>query len=621
MILSISSENSRFKKNKFRKLHKIFPPSNSLEAKEKSMNSKAFQLTAAVAALLAAGSVNAEANKVFSYTVQAHNAPITVDVIMKDGKIANILTDSRESSGVGKFAIADLSKKMIRNQTVNVDNITGASVTSMALKYAVKKNLEQAGADLSKFQSKIAKAPLNDSYKSEVVIVGGGGAGLAAAASVIEAGGTAVIVEKLGYLGGSTAVSGGGYNAVDPERQNRQGVTDSIEKHYQDTMRGGHNKNNPELAKRLVEEAPGTMHWLEGKGLGFGPKVHTIVGGLYQRGHAAQGGGFGYVNALSRFIKAYPDKVKVFTDTQAVSLIKDEQGRVIGVEGKNDGKTVKFFASKGVIIATGGFGSNVDFRQAKNTGVWKEVKLDKDIPCTNNFKASQGDGLKLAEQVGANIIDLDDIQLHPGGTPKTGIMSSWPSGRNRIFLTPQGDRFVNEDAARDTLCKAIFKEGGKYWIVSNHVKYPSLDYQSKNLTIGEMIKLGQAFSGNTVEELASKTGMDPKKLKAAIQSYNDAVTGKVKEDSFGFKKSTKDDQPMTEGPYYATPMVPAVHHTMGGIQINTNAQVLDKNGKVIPGLFAAGEVTGGVHGSNRVGGNGIADAMVYGRISGQSALK
>ena len=141
------------------------------------MNSKAFQLTAAVAALLAAGSFNAEANKVF-----------------------------------GKFAIADLSKKMIRNQTVNVDNITGASVTSMALKYAVKKNLEQAGADLSKFQSKIAKAPLNDSYKSEVVIVGGGGAGLAAAASVIEAGGTAVIVEKLGYLGGSTAVSGGGYN-------------------------------------------------------------------------------------------------------------------------------------------------------------------------------------------------------------------------------------------------------------------------------------------------------------------------------------------------------------------------------------------------------------------------
>lgn len=551
------------------------------------MNTTArFHLTAAAFGVLIASSAYAETNQVYSYTVQAHNAPMTVDVIMKDGKIANILTDNRESPGVGKLAIANLSKKIIRNQTINVDNVTGASVTSMALKYAVKKNLEAAGADLSKFQDKLPKAQLKDSYNSEVVIIGGGG-----------------------------------YNAVDPERQNRQNIEDSIERHFQDTMRGGHNKNNPELVKKLVEEAPATMHWLEGKGLGFGPKVRVIVGGLYPRGHGAEGGGYGYIRVLEKFIKAYPDKVKVFTDTQAVKLIKDEAGKVIGVVGKHDGKEVNFMASKGVIIATGGFGSNVEMRQAKNTGVWKEVTLDKNIPCTNNFKASQGDGLKLAEQVGANVINLDDIQLHPGGTPKTGIMSSWPSGRNRIFLTPQGDRFVNEDAARDTLCKAIFKEGGKYWIVSNHVKYPTLDYQSKNLTIGEMIKLGQAFSGNTIEELAQKTGMDPKKLKASIETYNDVVTGKIKEDNLGFKKFTQDDKPMTEGPFYATPMVPAVHHTMGGIQINSAAQVLDKAGHVIPGLFAAGEVTGGVHGSNRVGGNGVADAMVFGRVSGQSALK
>lgn len=589
--------------------------------KEKDMKYRAPLLTVLALMALSGGVVQAENNKVFSYTVTAHNAPMTVDVIIKDGKIEKILTDNRESPGVGKLAIDDLSKKIIRNQTINVDNITGASVTSMALKYAVKKNLEQAGADLSKFSKKLPKVALDDSYKTEVVIVGGGGAGLAAAASVIEAGGTAIIVEKLGYLGGSTVVSGGGYNAVDPERQSRQGIEDSLERHFNDTMRGGHEKNNPELVRVLVENAADTMHWLEGKGLGFKPKVNTIVGGLYPRGHSAEGGGFGYVNALQKFVRAYPDKVKVFTDTQVVELLKNNEGRVIGVLGKHDGKDVKFMASKGVILATGGFGSNIELRQEKNTGVWKEVKLDKNVPCTNNFKASQGDGLKLGAQVGANIIDPDDIQLHPGGTPKTGIMSSWPSGRNRIFLTLQGDRFVNEDAARDTLCKAIFKEGGKYWIVSNHVKYPSLDYQSKNLTIGEMIDLGQAFSGNSVEELAKKTGMDPKKLQASIDLYNEVVTGKLKEDKFGFKKATSSDQPMTEGPYYATPMVPAVHHTMGGLQINAKTQVLDKNGNVIPGLFAAGEVTGGVHGSNRVGGNGIADAMVFGRISGQSALK
>ncbi|WP_277041922.1 flavocytochrome c [Turicimonas muris] len=584
------------------------------------MRNMPLNLTAIVGLLLACH-VEAQENQVFSYTVSAHNAPMTVDLIVKDGKIANILTDNRESPGVGKFAISELSKKMIRNQTINVDNVSGASVTSFALKYTMRKNLEKAGLDISKFNKPLPKQVFQDSYKGEVVIVGGGGAGLAAAAAVIEAGGSVIIVEKLGYLGGSTVVSGGGYNAVDPKRQSRQGIEDSLEKHYQDTMRGGHNKNNPALVKRLVEKAPETMHWLEEKGLGFSPKVRVIVGGLYPRGHGAEGGGYGYIRALENFIKQYPDKVKIFTDTRATELIVGPKGEIVGVKGIHNEKPVTFLASKGVIITTGGFGSNIDLRQAKNTGVWKEVRLDKSIPCTNNFKASQGDGLILAEQVGANVINLDDIQLHPGGTPKTGIMSSWPSGRNRIFLTTQGDRFVNEDAARDTLCKAIFKEGGRYWIVSNHVKYPSLDSKSKNLTIGEMIQLGQAFSGTTIEELAQKTGMDPKKLRNSINAYNEVVQGKVKEDKLGFKKLTNDDQPMTEGPFYATPMVPAVHHTMGGIEINADAQVLNKSGKVIPGLFAAGEVTGGVHGSNRVGGNGIADAMIFGRIAGESAEK
>ena len=147
-------------------------------SKENLMNTTTrFHLTAAAFGVLIASSAYAETNQVYSYTVQAHNAPMTVDVIMKDGKIANILTDNRESPGVGKLAIANLSKKIIRNQTINVDNVTGASVTSMALKYAVKKNLEAAGADLSKFQDKLPKAQLKDSYNSEVVIIGGGGAG------------------------------------------------------------------------------------------------------------------------------------------------------------------------------------------------------------------------------------------------------------------------------------------------------------------------------------------------------------------------------------------------------------------------------------------------------------
>ncbi len=586
------------------------------------MKSHILRLSLPALALLAAAAAHAESNTVYSYTVTAHNAPMIVDVILQDGKIAGILTDDRETPGVGKFALEKLKKDIIRNQTINVDSVSGASVTSLAFRHAVKKNLEAAGVDLSKFQAKIPVKALDDAYEAEVVIVGGGGAGLSAAASVIEAGGTAVIIEKLGYLGGSTLVSGGGYNAVDPERQNRQGIEDSIEKHYQDTLRGGHNLNDPALARRLVERAPDTMHWLEGKGVSFVPKVTTFVGGLYPRGHLPEGGGWGYIRSLQKFVRAYPDKVKIFTDTQAEKLLTDGEGRVVGVVAQNHGKSVRFSASKGVIIATGGFGANIALRQKYNTGMWKDFNLDEKTFSTNNAKAAQGDGLKLAEEVGAQFTDLDQIQLFPGTTFGTGgMLSSWPSGRNRIFVTLKGERFVNEDAPRDVLCKAIFREGGKYWIVSNHVKYPSLDYVHKNLTIAEMIKLGQAYSGDTVGELAQKTGMDPEKLQASIDTYNDVVTGKVKEDRFSFKKATRDDKPMTEGPYYASPMIPAVHHTMGGLKINPDTRVLDKDGKPIPGLFAAGEVAGGVHGSNRVGGNGIADAMVYGRIAGETALK
>lgn len=576
---------------------------------------------AAFAAFAVADAGAAGPNAVYSYTVPGHNAPMTVDVIMKDGRIEKIITDDRESPGVGKDAIKLLSSQMIGHQTVAVDAVTGATVTSFALRHAVTENLREAGADLSKFQTKIEKAPLPASYDTEVAIVGGGGAGLVAAAAALEAGGKVVIIEKLRYLGGSTVVSGGGYNAVDPERQNRQGIEDSVEKFFEDTMRGGHETNDPELVRILTSQALEGMHWMEGKGLGFGAKVNTIVGGLYPRGHSAVGGGFGYVNALKSFIASYPDRVTVLTDTTAKKLVKDVSGRVVGVEAEHDGKKLVVNAAKGVVITTGGFAANVELRQKVNTGVWKELVLDAKIPSTNNFKASQGEGLKLAEDAGAALINLSDIQLHPGGAPKTGIMSSWPSGRNRIFLNNAGERFVNEDAARDTLCKAIFAEGGEYWILSNHVKYPSLTTLSKLLTVGEMIELGQAYSGETLDELAKKTGMDPAKLKASVEGYNAVVTGKVEEDEFGFKRATSDDQPMTEGPYYATPMVPAVHHTMGGIRIDGEARVLDAAGKVIPGLWAAGEVTGGVHGANRVGGNGIADVVVFGRIAGTNAAE
>ena len=231
--------------------------------------------------------------------------------------------------------------------------------------------------------------------------------------------------------------------------------------------------------------------------------------------------------------------------------------------------------------------------------------------------------IELAKKHGADLINLDDIQIHPCGTPGTGLMENIrTSGRNRIFVNLEGDRFVNEGAARDVLAGAIFAQPkSTYYVVVNKVRYPSRDWVDANgATIRDMVALGSVVEANTLEELAKKTGMDPAKLKASVDNYNKIVKGEMK-DPLGFKADNKADTTLTEGPWYACKKVPTVHHTMGGIKINVNAQVIDVNGKVIPGLYAAGEVTGGIHGSNRLGGNAIADVMTFGRTAGTNVVK
>ena len=599
------------------------------------MNTKnKFHLTALAFGVLIATSVHAEANQVYSYTVSAHNAPITVDVILKDGKIANILTDNRESPGVGKLAIANLSKKIIRNQTINVDNVSGASVTSMALKYAVKKNLEAAGADLSKFQAKLPKAQLKDSYSTEVVIVGGSGAGLAAAASVIEAGGTAIIVEKLGYLGGSTVVSGGGYNAVDPERQNRQNIEDSIDRHFQDTMRGGHNKNNPELVKKLVEEAPTTMHWLESKGLGFWPKVRVIVGGLYPRGHSAEGGGYGYVKVLEKFIKAYPDKVKVFTDTQAVKLIKNEAGKVIGVVGKQDGKTVNFMARKGVIIATGCYGSNEEMRKA-----FAPYSLHADAKIYFPTKSNTGDAHIMAMQAGGVMQKNDNHAA-------TVHLEAGAGSYGFLHVNANGERFMNEDVnTQSKSCSKELQPHGIAWTVydsnwTQDVKKQVDGNLAGGLFYGQMwqpwgngwnveiekasqaqhIKDGKVVVADTLDELAQKMGVPVEALKATVTRYNE-LAAKGHDDDFGKRPELL--TPIQKGPFYAGRLVSTLLAMSGGLHTDPSLHVLDKNDKPIEGLYVCGAAAGDYFGSGDYPticpGMNHGRALTFGRLTGVMA--
>lgn len=575
-------------------------------------------------ALVAAQANAAPKDGVYKEKVMGLIAPFTVEVTLEGGKIVKVTSnDALESPGVGAEAIKTLGERIVREQTAGVDGVSGASLTSFAVLQGTRQALKKAGADESFFKRVHEAAVLPETVTSDVVVVGGGGAGLAAAVSALEAGASVTIVEKLGYLGGSTNVCGGALNASGTRYQKALGIEDNPQKHFEQTMKGGHNTNDPSLVHYLADHAPESLAWLESLGLKVNPKVGAATGALYQRSHYPDpAGGHTYIAILENALAKYPDRVKVFLETKATSLI-EENGRVTGVAVESRGKTAKIFGTRGVIISTGGFGANVEFRQKVNTGIWKEANLDKEIGCSNISVAAQGDGLLMAGKVNADLIGLADIQVHPNGTPGTGLMLDIKtSGRNRLFINTNGDRFVDEGAPRDVLSKAVFAQPGQtFWLVQNHLRYPDenkIDLLSGR-TMHDMLEQGRVQKAETLEDLAKIMKVDVNRLRASIEEYNRVARHEVETDRFGFRANHTDDRPITEGPYYVARKVPTIHHTMGGIKINTNAEVIDRNGKVIPGLYAAGEVTGGVHGENRLGGNAVADCMVFGRTAGRMA--
>lgn len=587
-------------------------------------------VAAAVIGTMAASASAALKDGAYEAKVIGHNAPMTVKVTIKQGKIESISTKDLESFGVGKVALKEKSAEIIKNQSIGVDAMSGATLSSFALVQGVEECLKAAGAtdaDMDRWTKQISKhstKPLT--VTGDVAIIGGGGTGLAAAVSALENGaGKVVIIEKLGYLGGSTNVSGGALNAVDDKRQKAQGIKDSVETFYNSTMKGGHNVGTPELVRYLTENAYPTVEWMEKQGVVFRDRIGAATGSLGQRSHyGVKPAGYAYTSVFENVLKTkYKDRVEFLMECPAEAILTDKNGKVTGVKAARHGQPITVKADS-VVIATGGFGANVKFRQEVNTGVWKEVVLDNSIGTTNINKAAQGDGLKMAKAVGAELIGLSDIQLHPNGTPGTGLMQDIAtSGRNRLFVNLNGDRFVNEGAARDTLCKAIFKQPkGTYWLVMNKLRYPDINKPDRmGVTMKDMLALGRVKTAATLDELAKVINVPADNLKAAVAEYNKAASHQVEKDKFGFAATNTDDAPMTEGPWYACLKVPTVHHTMGGVKINTKAEVIGTNGKPIAGLFAAGEVTGGIHGANRLGGNAIADVFTFGRLAGASAAK
>ena len=557
----------------------------------------------------------------YEATVNGHNAPITVAVTMDGDAITEVAVPTEfETIGVGKVAIDVMTKRIAEEQSFNVDVVSGATITSRAILSGAQKALEEAGVDVSAFTAPKEEATWDDeAYEADVIVVGGGGAGLAAAISAEQNGAKVLVLEKLDILGGSTNVSEGALNAVDPERQGAQGIEDSVENFITQTYEGGHEVGDMDLITYMCENSMDSVKWLESLGVEFKDEVGTATGALFQRSHyTVTPSGNSYIRVFEVYAADH-ENLQIVTGCEVKELTV-EDGKVVGVVGTGrHGQTVTATAPS-IILATGGFGANKALLAEYNTGVWAHVDLTT-LGCTNLAKAATGAGIEMATAIGADVTGMSDIQVHPCGTPGTGLMENIrTSGRNRLFVNQEGNRFVNEGAARDVLAQAVFdQEGQTYWIVVNSVRYPSRDWVDANgATIENMVAQGSVIEADTLAELAEKTGMDEANLQAAVDGYNAVVRGE-KEDEFGFLANNTADTELTEGPWYACKKVPTVHHTMGGLKINTDTQVLDTEGNVIPGLFAAGEVTGGIHGSNRLGGNAIADIMTYGRKAGEMA--
>lgn len=609
----------------------------------------------------------------YAVTTPGHNGDLPMVVSFSQDKIEKIDIDtSGESQGIADVVFTRIPTQILEGQTLNVDIISGASVTSHGVLDGVAKAVKMAGAnpDALKKRSKAPSALYHgdEVYETDVVVVGAGGAGLSAAASILQLGKKVIVVEKYPAVGGNTVRTGGPMNAADPEWQNSFSANageshtlqemaaidenlvdpeyledfrtfktqvkqylsdidgengylfDSTIFHRLQTYFGGKRTDQKgnviygqyDLVKILTDRALESVKWLTDIGVEFDQEEVTMpVGALWRRGHKPlKSEGYAYVSALKDFVEQ--NGGKIITDTPVKSLII-ENGEVKGVEGIGLAGGKVTVRAKGVILTTGGFGANTKMLKAYNT-YWTEI--DDDIK-TSNSPAITGDGIVLGQSAGAELTGMGFSQMMPVSDPETGALFSGLQvpPQNFIMVNTKGKRFVNEYGSRDQLTQAAIDNGGLFYLIADEA-IKNTAYNTSQEKIDKQVAAGTLFKADTLEALADQLNIDPQIFVHTIHAYNSYVDQGYDPD-FG-----KDvfDLKVVQAPFYATPRKPAVHHTMGGLKIDTQTHVLDHNGRVIPGLYAAGEVAGGIHAGNRLGGNSLTDIFTFGRIAGKTIV-
>ncbi|HHY27538.1 MAG TPA: flavocytochrome c [Desulfitobacterium dehalogenans] len=445
--------------------------------------------------------------------------------------------------------------------------------------------------------------PVVQDKSADIVVIGAGGAGMTAAIQAVQDGAkNVVLVEKMPITGGNSVRSTGGLNAAPTKYQERDGIEDSIELFVEDTMKGGHNLNDEELVRTLAEHSAAAVDWVNEVG-GDLSVVSMFGGASVKRIHRpsdTSAVGPMLVTTLNNKVKELG--IPILLNTKAEEILVDANGAVTGVKVTGEEGTYTINA-KAVVLATGGFGANADM-------VTKYKPSLKGF-ATTNHKGATGDGIVMVEKIGADFVDMDQIQTHPTVNPTDQTMyTEGVRGNGAILVNKEGKRFINELETRDVVSEAILKQtGGQAYLLFDQEVRESLK------AIESYIKGGIIVEADTIEGLAEQIGVDPANLKETMEKYA-GYQASGSDPDFGRASM---EFPLTQSKYYAGLCAPAVHHTMGGVKINPEAQVLDTEGNPIPGLFAGGEITGGVHGGNRLGGNAVADIVIFGRIAGSSA--
>ncbi len=614
----------------------------------------AFGLTACGGSDSSSTAASGEAGVSGEFTGTAQGmGEVTVTVTLTDGAITDcVIEGPDETDGIGSVVIENAVDEIVSNNKGAIDVVSGATITSDAVNEALAAALAAAGLDAADFTGEASSEAAEDQeVEADIVVVGAGGAGMTAAIAAANEGKSVVIVESQAMVGCNSVRATGGLNAAKTPAQdenefneaagvektlataaesyadnetitalaatvaeqwaeyqaNPVGYFDSVELMELDTMIGGKGINDPALVETLCSNSADAIVWLSEQGIDM-PSVSSFGGASVKRIHRPLDDEGKVVSVGSYMIPRLEAKckaagVEIMLNTTATKILTDAEGAAVGIEatGKN-GQTVTVNA-KAVILATGGFGANLE----------KVVEYKPELAgfMTTNAAGAQGQGIDMAVAIGAGTVDMDQIQIHPTVEANTAaLITEGLRGDGAILVNAEGNRFTDEVGTRDVVSAAEIAQTGSYsWLV---IDQAMVDASS---VIQGYIKNGYTVTGETYEELAEAMGVDAAAFTATMEKWNACVEA-GKDEEFG---RTSFANPLNTAPYYAIKVTAGVHHTMGGLTINSNTEVLAGDGTVIKGLYAAGEVTGGVHGANRLGGNAVADFTVFGRIAGEQA--